>query len=130
MGYRSEVKSVIYGEPSDMAKFKEAVFDLYNQVVEDFGSQLRTLKMGDKRELLYLDCDYAKWYDEFSDVQRWHEMLELAKEANLNTEFVRVGEDSEGDIEADYTGDKCMNYLQPMTKIDVGFSYDSSLQEV
>lgn len=130
MGYRSEVKSCIYGEPSEMAKFKEAVFDLYNQVVEDFGNSLRTIKLDDTRELLYLDNDYAKWYDEFDEVQRWNELLELAVEANLNTEFVRVGEDSEGDIETDYTGDKNMNYLQPMTKIDVGFSYYRNVSEV
>jgi hypothetical protein len=130
MGYRSEVKSVIYGEPSEMDKFMADNPEAITQIKEDFGSSLRTLKMGDKRVLLYLDNDYAKWYDEFDEVQRWNELLELAVEANLNTEFVRVGEDSEGDIETDYTGDKNMNYLQPMTKIDVGFGYDGSLQEV
>lgn len=130
MGYRSEVKSCIYGEPSEMDKFMADNADALTQIKEDFGSQLRTLKMGDRRKFIYIDCEYSKWYDEFSDVQRWHAFLELAKEAELSTEFVRVGEDSEGDIETDYYGEDCMNYLEPMTKIDVGFGYDGSLQEV
>jgi hypothetical protein len=130
MGYRSEVKSCIYDAPEVMDKFMADNAELYTKLTEDFGSQMRTLKMGDRRKIIYLDCEYSKWYDEFGDVQRWHEFLRIAVEADLNTEFVRVGEDSEGDIESDYTGDDCMNYLEPMTKIDVGFGYDGSLQEV
>jgi hypothetical protein len=129
MGYRSEVKSVIYGEPEAVDKFMALNVNALTKIKEDFGNQVRALK-GNRRKFIYLDCEYSKWYDEFDEVQRWHEFLELADTAGLNTEFVRVGEDSEGDIETDYRGDDCMNYLEPMTKIDVGFNYDAEIEEV
>ncbi len=129
MGYRSEVKSVIYGEPAEVDKFMADNASALTKINEDFGNQIRALQ-GGGRKFIYLNCEYSKWYDEFDEVQRWHEFLELADAAGLNTEFVRVGEDSEGDIETDYRGDDCMNYLEPMTKIDVGFEYDTSIEEV
>lgn len=129
MGYRSEVKSVIYGTPDEMDAFKLAVFDLYNRVREEYGDEVKTLA-SDYRAFIYLDAPYTKWYDEYEEVQDWQQLLELAEEAGLNTEFVRVGESSEGDIEAEYYGDDNINYLEPMTKIDVGFAYDEHIKEV
>jgi len=125
MGYRSEVKSVIYGNKNDVSKFKELFFNEYNQLVEDFASELTSFDRGD-RTFIYLDADYVKWYDEFEEVQRWHAFLTLAQDLGLATEFVRVGESSEGDIEQDYGGEGCHYYLTPRLSIDVGFKYQGA----
>lgn len=129
MGYRSEVKSVIYGEPREVQLFKEACFDLYNQICEDYGDEVTTLS-SPTRAFIYLNANYTKWYDEFDEVRRWHEFLDIANDVGLNTEFVRVGESSDGDIEQDYHGKNNLCYLSPKVSIDVGFEYDTELKEV
>lgn len=123
MGYRSEVKSVIYGEPREVQLLKEACFDLYNQITEAFGDALRQVNLSDDVSMIYLDCDYIKWYDDDEDVQRWHEFLDIASDVGLNTEFVRVGESSDGDIEQHFEGKNNRYYLTPKVSIDVGFNY-------
>ena len=122
MGYRSEVKSVIYGSKDDVAKFKEVFFNEYNQLAEDFATELTSFERGEEA-FIYLDADYVKWYDEYEETQRWQAFLILAQDIGLATEFVRVGESSEGDIEQDYGGEGCLYYLTPRTTIDVGFNY-------
>lgn len=119
MGYRSEVKSLVYGNPIEMQKFKEDNAELIEQLAEDFGNNVSQINNG-HYELIYLDLEYAKWYDSYSDVTRWHNLLNLAKEAELMTEFVRIGEDSAGDIEADYQGD-VEYYLQTECHIVADF---------
>ena len=63
-------------------------------------------------------------------MRRWHEFLDIANDVGLNTEFVRVGESSDGDIEQDYHGKSNLYYLTPRVSIDVGFEYDTELKEV
>jgi hypothetical protein len=119
MGYRSEVKSVIYGTKEEMAKFNNDNVVLLTALSEDFGNQLSHETNG-HYELIYLDCEYSKWYDSYPDVTRWHNLLNLAKDAELKTEFVRIGEDSAGDIETDYQGD-VEYYLQTRCHITADF---------
>lgn len=119
MGYRSEVKSLVYGEPAAMAKFKSDNAELIEQLAEDFGSDLTQFNNG-SYELIYLDLSYSKWYDSYSEVMRWNNLLNLAIEAELITEFVRIGEDSAGDIETDYTGDAEF-YLETACTINANF---------
>ena len=122
MGYRSEVKSCIYADAEKIAKFKSNNSELIERLSEDFGSEITQFNNG-SYEFIYLDCSYSKWYDSFTDVVRWHELLSRAEEVGICTEFVRVGEDREGDIEQIYTGVDCLEYLTPKTTIDVGFLY-------
>ena len=129
MGYRSEVKSVIYGEPSKVDAFLKEHEAEYNQVKADFGETI-SIKGSDFRKYIYLDIDYVKWYDEFEDVQRWHDYLHLAEASGLCFEFVRVGESSEGDIEQIYGGDNNLMYLTPTVTIDVGFDYDEHVKDI
>jgi len=123
MGYRSEVKSLIYGTAEEMKEFKMACFDLYNQVREDFGNDL-TDEKNDKYEILYLNLSYMKWYNEYEEVQRWDEFYQLADEFGLATEFCRVGEEM-GDVE-DYNsgnnGGRCEYYLEVVQRIDAHFN--------
>jgi hypothetical protein len=91
MGYRSEVKSLIYGEPEAMAKFKSDNAELIEALALDYGSDLTQVNNG-SYEIIYLDLAYSKWYDSFSEVIRWTNLLNLANEAELMTEFVRIGQ--------------------------------------
>lgn len=127
MGYRSEVKSVIYGTPEAVDNFMtNCEFEL-DQLKEDFGDEIKII-LSDSRKFIFLACDYTKWYDSYAHVQHWHELLVLANDAKLSTEFVRAGEDSEGDIEQEYNGVDNMCYLSPVITIDVGFSYDNTVK--
>lgn len=120
MGYRSEVKSLVYGEPVAMAKFKSDNADLIEALALDFGSDLTQVNNG-SYELIYLDLPYGKWYDSYSEVKRWNNLLSLANEAELITEFVRIGEDSTGDIEQDYSLTECKYYLSVNCSINANF---------
>ncbi len=119
MGYRSEVKSLVYGTSEQMAKFKADNAELIEALAEDFGFDVKQWALG-KYSMIYLSLDYSKWYDSYSEVIRWNNLLTLAQDADLATEFVRIGEDSEGDIETDYTGD-CAYYLQTECHIVANF---------
>ena len=119
MGYRSEVKSLVYGEPATMAKFKSDNAELIEQLAEDYGSDLTQVNNG-SYELIYLDCPYSKWYDSFSEVIRWENLLNLANEAELMTEFVRIGEEA-GDIEQEYSQTECEYYLETVSTINANF---------
>ena len=119
MGYRSEVKSLVYGEPEAMAKFMADNAELIEQLAEDFGSDLTQVNNG-SYELIYLDCAYSKWYDSFSEVIRWNNLLSLANEAELMTEFVRIGEEA-GDIEQEYSQTECEYYLETVSTINANF---------
>jgi len=120
MGYRSEVKGLIYGTKEEMQAFKESIFDLYNQVREDFANEI-TDETNSEFELLYLNSPYTKWYDEYEEVQRWEEFYYLASQFGLNTEFIRIGESSEGDIETFNDGDNCKYYLELVQRVDANF---------
>jgi hypothetical protein len=119
MGYRSEVKSLIYGSPEEIKAFKLANFDLYNQVAEDFGTDI-TNQRNDEYEIIYLSLGYVKWYDEYKEVQHWHEFLQLALLSNLSIEFVRVGEEL-GDVEVDNGGESCEYYLEVVQQVNAHF---------
>jgi len=129
MGYRSEVKSVIYGEPSKVDAFLKEHEAEFDQVLKDFGVCI-SIKGSDFRKYVYLNVDYVKWYDEYEDVQRWHEFLEAAQKFGLCIEFVRVGESCQGDIEQIYGGDNNLYYLTPTVTIDVGFDYDENIKDL
>ena len=94
MGYRSEVKSIIYGDATKVEDFLRDNAETFNQLKEDFPTELSRFTR-DTRLFIYLDCNYSKWYDEYEDVQRWHDFIEKAAEAGLCTEFVRIGEASD-----------------------------------
>lgn len=116
MGYRSEVKGLIYGSEQEMQVFKESCFDLYNQIFEDFGDSV-TIEKNKKYSFICLNLSYSKWYDDYDEVKHWKQLYDLAQQAELNTEFARVGEEW-GDIEVDNSGDSCEYYLEITQKVD------------
>ncbi len=119
MGYRSEVKSLVYGEPAAMAKFIADNAELIEALEADFGKDLEKFDQ-DKYTFLFLSSACYKWYDSYSEVKRWHNLLSLANEAELMTEFVRIGEEI-NDIEQDYSQTECEFYLSVDCVINANF---------
>lgn len=118
MGYRSEVKSLVYGDTEPMAKFIVDNTELLEALQDDFNDDIQTIEKP-MQTFILLTLDYAKWYESYSDVSRWMALLNLADEAGLMYEFVRVGEES-GDIEY-MNSPECEHILHVVTTIEVNF---------
>lgn len=144
MGYRSHVRSLIYGDPDTMCQLVAAHTLQGGKVFSEyFVNELRRYRLtrrlynaeatarGPKDERgwqpsVYDDVevevlDYygedVKWYDDYSDVKAWHELIDAAEELGLSTEFIRIGEES-NDIDVRHNvQDDAENYLNVSTSI-------------
>lgn len=119
MGYRSEVKSLIYGDSEPMAKFIADNTELIEALHDDFEDNIQTIEKP-LQTFIFLTLDYAKWYESYSDVSRYMALLNLADEAELKFEFMRVGEEF-NDIESRHSQTECDYILQVVTTIEVNF---------
>jgi hypothetical protein len=126
MGYRSQVRSLIYGDPDLIcALVAECTLTLGdNNPLKTFEEDLRRYRIersiydheatcaqepddnGNRppvyrdeiAEVLDLSGDSWKWYESYPDVQSWERLLLRAEELGLSTEFMRIGEET-SDIE-------------------------------
>lgn len=120
MGYRSDVRSIIYGDPDkvDALIAKHALLGRKGSTILDEvrvydircqGAQITNpaeMRPGPiEHEVIIQRCidlegqDW-KWYAGYPDVDMWHQLLTEAAELELNTEFVRIGEEpSDTEIE-------------------------------
>jgi hypothetical protein len=103
MGYRSDVKSLIYGDPEHMKVFivKTKLLGAAN-ALELFKDSIviQTVKPEPNVELTCIELrgEDWKWYESYTDVIAWEKLLKDAEKDGLEYEFVRVGEES-GDID-------------------------------
>jgi hypothetical protein len=97
MGYRSEVRSVIYGEPKVVDQFLED-FSVDFEIVK--GDSDLEIVSHDDYKVIHLHNDYCKWYDDYPVVQKWNDLMKKSQDFGLNYEFIRIGEDSD-DMEED-----------------------------
>lgn len=137
MGYRSEVRAMIYGEPEKLNAFVVQQKLLGSIVFTAFADSLERYKMESWTqaaldaervqtilEVLEIYGTEWKWYDAYEDVQAWMSMMRAAPEAGLNYEFVRVGEES-NDTERESGGDNEESWLSTSTQITQYFySYE------
>ena len=107
MGYRSQVKSVVYQTNDKFVKFANDYVDEIEYLTQEFYISYGT--KGDYK-VLYIDFDEIKWYDSFPEVIAWKAFLAKAKEEGLHYEFVRLGED-DSDVEIDYGTNDSENYI-------------------
>lgn len=125
MGYRSEVRALIYGEPETVCQLVAAhVLQGGVNVLQAFGDSLTRYRVQRRtydgeatcaqerdadgrqtpifttREVEVLDLygDSWKWYEDYKEVRAWTEFQHAAVELGLSYEFVRVGEETE-DVE-------------------------------
>jgi len=115
MGYRFEVRALIYGDPDKMLAFKAAQQLKGSPVWEVFAGSLTEVSatVDVWREdavgayvttpitVLSLWGESWKWYADYPEVLAWEDLLIAAQDFGLDTEFVRVGEDAT-DIQTKY----------------------------
>jgi len=111
MGYRSNVRCLIYGTEEKLEAFLTyKLLITGTSVFRDMGDSLTRYSIthsdyqGDTKTIHVLDLylDRCKWYEDYEDVKAWHTFMDQAEEADLDYEFIRIGEDS-GDIERSET---------------------------
>lgn len=111
MGYRSQVRALIYGEPDKLGAFITAhSLLLGSPVFQHFAESLTRYESeawydinekSQKKTVHVLDLygDDWKWYEDYSDVQAWEKFMQDAPNWHLDYEFVRIGEDRDDVIE-------------------------------
>lgn len=103
MGYRSDVKSLIYGDVERMKVFivKTKLLGENNALALFKDSiDIQTVKVDPNTELTCIELhgEDWKWYESYEDVKAWEALLKEAEKDGLDYEFVRIGEES-NDIE-------------------------------
>ena len=110
MGYRSQVRCIIYGTKDNLdAYITEASLITGSPVFREFKESLTRYTTtvyysrlnGPEKEIIHvLDLygDDWKWYEDYPNVQAWIKFMEESEEADLQYEFIRVGENND-DIE-------------------------------
>lgn len=124
MGYRSDVKSLIYGDVEPMKVFMVKTKMLSpNNALEMFKDNIKVeaIKLSATDELLCIElhCDCAKWYDSYEDVQAWEALLKEVEKDGLDYEFVRVGEEN-GDVEQRCSTD-ASHYISVNTYSEISY---------
>lgn len=130
MGYRSEVKCIIYGSPEVLDSFIAKHVMQGNKFLSElsdhitYGLITRTWYHNDgkrdevQNKIMDFHGSQFKWYDEFEDVQGLNQLMDDIDENyedTLDFEFVRVGEDYK-DIETK-SSTHCYGYIYPSTTI-------------
>lgn len=120
MGYNSDVRSIIYGEPDKLQTFITMQKMKGEYILTTFEAEgiLRRHQYTYYDNNVYgvLDLEYSgKWYTDDTEVQAWHNLLLDAEEFGLCFEFVRVGED-DTDVERDSSADS-HGWIYPNTQI-------------
>ena len=120
MGYRSDVKALIYplgGEHNllEYDKLKLLFNTTFQDVFEAWGEDY--FSWNDKHRVLEFDANSVKWYDSYPEVQTLVKFLADVHELGYEYEFMRIGEEDE-DIETDNSGD-AENYMYVERTIQV-----------
>lgn len=109
MGYRSQVRALIYGPKDHLDAYivQVRLIENKNRVFKDFSESLtryaakvavfsETTGTLVEQEVHVLDLygDNWKWYENYEDVQAWEAFMREAENNELNYEFVRIGEEA------------------------------------
>lgn len=122
MGYRSDVKALIYPQGGEhnllnYDKLKLLMNSTFKDVMDYWGEDYLT--WDDTHRALMFDANSVKWYDSYSEVARFMKFLEEVHELEYEYEFIRLGEEDD-DVEADSTGDS-EGFLYVSRSIEVSF---------
>ena len=130
MGYRSQVRSLIYGEPDTICQLVAAhALQGGHNVFTAFGDDITRYRTTRQRydhdatvaagpdpdngrpqvvwqtvevEVIDLYGDDWKWCEDYEDVKAWTAFMDQAEELGLSVEFVRIGEEND-DVESRFT---------------------------
>ena len=122
MGYRSDVKALIYPQGGDQNlleydKLKLLFNTTFKDVFEAWGKDY--FEWDDKHRVLIFNADSVKWYDSYPEVQKFVQFLTDVAGLDYQYEFLRLGEEDD-DIEDDRTGD-AEGYMYINRSIEVSF---------
>jgi hypothetical protein len=122
MGYRSDVKALIYPVSSEHSlieydKLKTLMNTTFKDVYDYWQDPYFT--WDDKHRVLKFDANSIKWYDGYPEVEQFGKFLSDIQELEYEYEIIRVGEE-DTDIEYDSTGD-AQGYLSVSRTIEVNF---------
>ena len=122
MGYRSDVKALIYPVSSEHSlieydKLKLLMNTTFKDVFEAWGKDYFT--WDDTHRILMFYADSIKWYDSFPEVDMFPKFLADVRELEYEYEFIRIGEEDD-DVESDSTGD-AQGYMYVSRTIEVSF---------
>jgi hypothetical protein len=122
MGYRSDVKALIYplgGEHNllNYDKLKLLMNTTFKDVYEYWNDPYFT--WDDNHRVLMFDANSVKWYDSFPEIPRFMRFLHEVHELEYEFEFIRIGED-DNDVETDSTGD-AQGFMYVSRSIEVSF---------
>jgi hypothetical protein len=122
MGYRSDVKALIYPANSDKNlleydKLKLLFNTTFKDVFEAWGEDY--FSWDDKHRVLKFNADSVKWYDSYPEVKLLVKFLEDVRDLEYEYEFIRIGEEDD-DTETDSTGDS-EGFMYVQRTIEVNF---------
>lgn len=125
MGYRSQVRCLIYGPPDKINamvvkhqleggqlfesffkdsisryRAKRSIYDAEASRLTEPNGVSRAVWREEEVEVIDLSGDDWKWYDGYEDVQAWEEFMRSAADWDCSYEFIRIGEEP-GDVEDD-----------------------------
>jgi len=122
MGYRSDVKALIYplgGEHNllEYDKLKTLMNTTFKDVYDYWGEEY--FSWDDARRVLIFDANSIKWYDSFPEVARFPKFLDEAHELGYEYECIRIGEE-DTDTESVQSGD-AEGFMYVSRTIEVSF---------
>jgi hypothetical protein len=122
MGYRSDVKALIYPANGDQNlleydKLKLLFNTTFQDVFTAWGEDY--FEWDDRHRVLMFDANSVKWYDSYADVSRFTKFLSEVQELGYEYEFIRIGEEDD-DVETDSTGD-AEGFMYVQRTIEVSF---------
>ncbi len=133
MGYRSQVKALIYPDAPEDPMSVTNVQDYYTEKYELLKTLMKTtfghltddgawlangFEFDDKRDRLIFAAEDVKWYESYSEIAAFHKFLDDVTELGYCTEFIRIGEETD-DIQQDFTGTNIEYRLSVSRSIEI-----------
>lgn len=122
MGYRSDVKAIIYplGGDDNLLEYDKLKL-LFNTTFQDVFTSWGEdyFSWDDNHRALIFDANSVKWYDSYPEIKKFLKFLEDVHGLGYEYEFMRIGEEDD-DVETDRTGD-AEGYMYVSRSIEVQF---------
>lgn len=133
MGYRSQVKALIYPDAPEDPMSVTNLPDYYTEKYDLLKTLMKTtfghltgegawlangFEFDDKRDCLIFTAEDIKWYESYPEVDAFHTFLNDVTELGYCTEFIRIGEETD-DIQQDFTGTNIEYRLSVSRSIEI-----------
>lgn len=112
MGYRSEVAVAI--KVNDYEKFMKGNSDIKEL--------LSLADITSNEEIVILHWDWIKWYPEYSDIQKFNNILDIIADNEHPYTFIRIGEDYDDNDYIIFEGEEneyLDEYIYPIRYINI-----------